>query len=100
MSGLAIRAVVLVALLAGCTKSPADTDAERLESKLARIETQCGIKYGTLKLGSDNQVTITPSADEKYEAVDCLLRELKKPEFADIKLGFVGNEAYAAEEQK
>lgn len=87
-------------MLAGCATSPTEPEAGGLKAALARVETQCQIKHSTLKLSSDNQVTIAPSADEKYEAIDCLIRELKKPEFADIKLGFVGNEAFATEEQK
>lgn len=68
---------------------------------MAHVEAKCEIKHSTLKLGSDNQVIVTPSADEKYEAVDCLVRELKKPQFANhIKFGFVGNEMHPREEQK
>ncbi|MBJ7502252.1 MAG: hypothetical protein JHC57_21035 [Sphingopyxis sp.] len=105
MKGSAVRVIILATLLAGCAKSPenppVDADTERLKSMLARVETECEIKHSVLKLGSDNQVTVLPSADEKYEAVDCLLRELKKPQFANhIKLGFVGNEMHPREEQK
>ncbi|WP_194953500.1 hypothetical protein [Sphingopyxis solisilvae] len=90
-----------VLLLTGCATSPADSQADRLKAGLVRVETQCGVKPGTLKLNSDNLVAVMPASDAKYETIECVFRELKKPEFADhIKLGFVGNEAYAAEEQK
>jgi hypothetical protein len=89
-----------VLMLTGCATEPAEPKAEGLKTRLASVETQCGVKSGTLRLEAHNMVTLMPSANEKYEAIDCVLRELKKPEFADIKLGFVGNEAYAAEEQK
>jgi len=89
-----------VLVLTACATEPAASKFEGLKTRLARVEAQCGVKPGTLGLEADNRVTLMPSPNEKYEAIDCVFRELKKPEFADIKLGFVGNEAYAAEEQK
>ncbi len=101
MIARAVTAITLMLTLAGCAASPTDSDAERLKEGLARVETQCGAKPGTLKLDSDNLVAVMPTPDAKYETIDCVFRELKKPEFSDhIKLGFVGNESYAAEEQK
>ena len=96
-----VSAITLVMTLTGCATSPTDTDAEALKAGLARVETQCGAKPGTLKLDSDNLVAVIPAPDAKYETFDCVFRELKKPEFADhIKLGFVGNEMHPREEQK
>ncbi|SEH12398.1 hypothetical protein SAMN05428974_0461 [Sphingopyxis sp. YR583] len=90
-----------VLMVTGCATNSASSEAERLKVGLARVEAQCGAKPGTLKLDSDNLVAVAPEPDAKYETFDCVFRELKKPEFANhIKLGFVGNEAYAAEEQK
>lgn len=94
-------AIALFLLLMGCAKSPGASEAEELRSRLAAIEAQCGLRHIKLELGADNEVTIAPALNEKYEAIDCLLRELRKPEIADrIKLGFIGNEAIAQEEQK
>lgn len=84
-----------------CSPSQDAGRNETLSSALARVEKQCGMKPGTLTLGADNYVKLQPAVDEKYERIDCVLRELKKPEFADhIKLGFVGNEMHPREEQK
>jgi hypothetical protein len=97
----AVPTIISVLLLTGCATSPADSKAERLKAGLVRVETQCGVKAGTLKLDSDNLVAMMPASDAKYETIECVFRELKKPEFADhIKLGFVGNEMSATEEQK
>ena len=98
-----MRAALAVpaSLLIGCAATSADSEAERMGLALARVEKQCGVTPGMLTLGDDRFVKVQPSPHEKYERVDCVMRELKKPEFADhIKLGFVGNEAFATEEQK
>ncbi len=72
-----------------------------MASALARVEKQCGVAPGMLTLVADGSVRVQPSPYEKYERVDCVFSELRKPEFADhIKLGFVGNGALATEEQK
>lgn len=97
----AVPTIISVLLLAGCATGPADSEAERLKAGLARVETQCGVKPGTLKLDSDNLVAVMPTPEAKYESIDCVFRELEKPEFADhIKLGFVGNEMHPRDEQK
>ncbi|OHD06206.1 hypothetical protein [Sphingopyxis sp. RIFCSPHIGHO2_12_FULL_65_19] len=97
-------ASVVVPLLAltGCAATPANVQTEKLKLALSEVEKLCGATPGTLKLEGDDQVTMDPpSPDAKYETLDCVFRELKKPQFANhIKLGFVGNEAYVAEEQK
>ena len=96
-----VLAITPVLILAGCATSTADSEAERLKAGLVRVETQCGVKPGTLKLDSDNLVAVIPAPDAKYETIECAFQELKKPEFADhIKLGFVGNEMHPREEQK
>jgi len=96
----AVSAVAVVLILAGCATSRADPNAKRLKAGLAGVETQCGATPGTLKLGSDNLVAVIPSPEAKYETIECVFHELKKPEFADhIKLGFVGNEQAGQEEE-
>jgi hypothetical protein len=95
------RAVLTIAALAlfGCAAAP--EDGEGMASALARVEKQCGVAPGMLTLVADGSVQVQPSPYEKYERVDCVLNELRKPEFADhVKLGFVGNEAYAKEEKE
>jgi len=90
-----------VLILTACAASPTASEADGLKLGLARVETQCGVKVGTLTLGAGNLVAVKPAPDAKYDTIDCVFRELKKPEFADhIKLGFVGNEAYAKEEKE
>ncbi|MGX5712905.1 hypothetical protein ACWKWJ_09410 [Sphingopyxis terrae subsp. ummariensis] len=101
MTARAILIAIPAAALMSCSPSSDAGPTETLSSALARVEDQCGVAPGTLTLGADNHVKFQPSVDEKYERVDCVMRELQKPEFANrIKLGFVGNEALAPEEQK
>lgn len=101
MIGRIVPILFSVLTLTGCAASPADAQAEKLKAGLARVEMQCGVKPGTLKLDSDNLVSVMPAPDAKYETIECAFQELKKPEFADhIKLGFVGNEMHPREEQK
>jgi hypothetical protein len=97
----AVLTIISVLMLTGCATGPADSEAERLKAGLARVETQCDVKPGTLKLDSDNLVAVKPAPDAKYDTIECVFRELKKPEFADhVKLGFVGNEQAAQEEEQ
>ena len=101
MSVRPIFAVAVVMPLMGCSPDTRDGEAETIDSALARVEKQCRVTPGTLTLGADNYVKFQPAVDEKYERVDCVMRELKKPEFANhVKLGFVGNEMHPREEQK
>lgn len=101
MIARAVPTTISVLMLTGCATSPADSETERLTAWLARVEAQCGVTPGTLKLDSDNLVAVMPAPDAKYETIECVFRELKKPEFADhIKLGFVGNEQAAQEEEQ
>lgn len=101
MSVRPIFSVAVAMLLLGCSPAAHDGEAETIASALARVEQQCRVTPGTLTLGADNYVKFQPAVDEKYERVDCVMRDLKKPEFANhIKLGFVGNEMHPREEQK
>ncbi len=49
-----------------------------------------------MTLTGPNELRFQPPADAKYESVDCALSELKKLKFP-MKMGFVGNEAFAPE---
>lgn len=101
MIGRIVPVLFSVLALTGCAANPVDAQAEKLKARLARVEMQCGVKPGTLKLHSDNLVAVMPAPDAKYEMIECAFIELQKPEFADhIKLGFVGNEMHSREEQK
>jgi hypothetical protein len=87
--------------LIGCSSSGADSATERKKAALVGIEKMCRVAPGTLELGEGNQLAIQPSPHEKYDNVECVVRELRKSEFAaDMKLGFVGNEMHPREEQK
>ena len=97
----AILTAIPAAALVSCSPSQDAGRNETLSSALARVEEQCGVAPDTLTLGADNYVKLQPAVGEKYERIDCVLRELNKPEFANrIKLGFVGNEAFASEEKE
>ncbi len=49
-----------------------------------------------MRLLGENELRFQPPADAKYESIDCALAELKKLKFP-LKMGFVGNEAFAPE---
>lgn len=56
----------------------------------ARIESDCGLKKGTLTIHGES-VWLSPSQDEAYERIDCALAQLRTGGLG--KFGFVGNEA-------
>lgn len=56
--------------------------------EVARIESVCGLKKGTITATGD-EIRLQPSPDEAYEHVDCALARLNKAGLG--KLGFVGN---------
>jgi hypothetical protein len=82
--------LLLLPALAALGAAPAAAPPTDKAREAARIETECGLKTGTITVLGDH-VTLRPSPDEAYEKVDCALARLNKGVLG--KLGFVGNEA-------
>ena len=82
--------LLLLPSLAALGAAPVTAQATDKAREAARIETECGLKKGTITVIGDH-VTLQPSPDEDYEKVDCALARLNKGDLG--KLGFVGNEA-------
>lgn len=82
-------APALLALFLAST-SPAVAQVADKASEAARIETDCGLKKGSIRV-TGNEVQLIPSPDENYEHVDCAIDRLSNAGLG--KLGFVGNEA-------
>ena len=64
---------------------------------LDRLSANCGLPAGTLRSLGDNRVTLQPEPTSSYKSVDCLLMRLR-PLGSLLRLGFVGNEAYAKDQ--
>jgi len=79
--------------LEGCS---AATDVT--QTPLNQISSKCGLNEDAIRVYGD-RILFQPSADSKYEAVDCALGELKKLPGISDKLGFVGNERFVGNEQ-
>ena len=95
-----LLALMMILASTGCASSGTNDELEHKQSVLADIEKRCGVAANTLRLSSDEELTIRPSPDEKYEDLACALRELEKSELAaNVKLGFVGNEMHPREEK-
>jgi len=86
--------ILLVGLAVSSCSQPAapKTEAEAIEA----IAVRCDLPTGTMTLTGPNELRFQPPANAKYESVDCALGELKKLKFP-MKMGFVGNEAFAPE---
>ena len=84
----------LLATLAATNPALAPVPPERAtQPQLNRIADKCGMPRKSLKLWGQGQVHFKPSKTAKYEAVDCVLAELKTAYYPSVDLGFVGNEA-------
>jgi hypothetical protein len=70
--------------------------------ELLAIEKECSVRSPLFRFTTFGDVLVIPDPNESYEALDCVITALKRPEFSKFatKIGFVGNEAYAREEQK
>ena len=80
-------------LVSGCSNAVApETRAEAIEAIAAR----CNLPHGTLTLVGQDELHIQPPIGTKYESMECALKELKRLKFP-MKMGFVGNEAFAPE---
>ncbi|MBA4755615.1 MAG: hypothetical protein EPO45_05720 [Sphingobium sp.] len=77
--------------LAGCA-----SDRKFSQSDFDKISDKCGLPRSTLNLRGKDELQLQPPLDAKYEAVDCILKELKKANYP-LKMGFVGNELYKEE---
>jgi hypothetical protein len=94
------RILMLVFTLSACSGqvSPttnSNTHAGRV-AILDQIAKKCNLPSTTFELVGLDEMHFRPSADARYEDVDCALRELKKSPFP-MKMGFIGNEAYSDE---
>ena len=91
--------VMLAAALTGCVGQPSQDwnsmDRARRLVMITRITAQCKLAPETLSLGQGDELHFKPRPDERYEAVECALKELMK--VGGAKMGFVGNEAYTNE---
>lgn len=89
------------ALVAACGREPTvagppETRAERL-AVLDRIAAECRVPRAMMELIGEDALLLRPAPDEDYERVDCVLRRLDGLNLPSGRLGFVGNEAPAAE---
>jgi hypothetical protein len=82
---------LLVIGMACTSRTPPKGD---MRSQLDTIATQCGLSPSVFELRRPDELRFRPAPDAKYEDVDCALAALKKANLP-LKLGFVGNEAYA-----
>jgi hypothetical protein len=67
------------------------TLAEKQET-VSRVSNKCGWPVDRFKITDAGELRLLPKPDDRYQAVDCALRELKP---SKAPLGFVGNEAPA-----
>ena len=81
---------VFLSCVVAMNAGPARAQVADRAGQAARIESECGLKPGTIKITGD-EVQLLPSPDEDYERVDCAIDRLNKARVG--KLGFVGNEA-------
>jgi hypothetical protein len=88
MGGRLTLAALFSSVAFGCIPAFAQVTDKAREA--ARIESECGLKKGTITVSGD-EVRLQPSPDEAYDHVDCALTRLNKAGLG--KLGFVGNEA-------
>jgi len=87
-----IRRLLTLLLLsfAAFAAAPGAVQAKDKSKEAALIESECGLKKGTITAIGD-QIRLQPSPDEGYKNVDCAIGRLNKADLG--KLGFVGNEA-------
>ncbi|MEA3038405.1 MAG: hypothetical protein QOE79_918 [Sphingomonadales bacterium] len=87
--------IVAAAMLAGCAKAPTpprDVRAARL-AELEAMGRKCGYPSSQWTLVGTEDLHLKPDPNERYQIVDCMLREIKRSDIP-FKMGFVGNEAY------
>jgi hypothetical protein len=78
--------------LGGCVKSPApqgDVRAMRL-AELEAMGRKCGYPRSEWKLVGTDDLHLKPDPNERYEVVDCMLKEIKNSDIP-FKMAFVGN---------
>ena len=80
----------LLACSVALNGSPAAAQALDKGKEAASIESECGLKKGTITVVGDD-IRLQPSQNEAYEKVDCALSRLSKANLG--RIGFVGNEA-------
>lgn len=80
----------ILASLVALNGWPAAAQAPDKAKEVANIESECGLKKGTITVVGDD-IRFRPSQDEAYEKVDCALSRLSKADLG--RIGFVGNEA-------
>ena len=91
---------VFVIALSGCTptfhsREWATLPANERQRALNEIARKCNLPNNRVAILEGDRVRVTPDANDRYEAVDCLLGGLKS--LRGIQLGFVGNEAFTNE---
>ena len=68
---------------------------EQRQDKLNVISDQCKLPRSTLMVAAGDEVLMRPDAKTDYKNVDCAVEKLKRLPGLGMKMGFVGNEAYA-----
>jgi hypothetical protein len=87
--------IVGAAMLAGCAKAP-PAPRDLRAAHLAGLEAmgrKCGYPRSEWELVGTEDLHLRPDPNERYEVVDCMLKEIKTSDIP-FKIGFVGNEAY------
>ena len=79
---------VLLAWFVAASAAPAVAQATNKASEAARIESDCGLKKGTVVM-SGGDILLQPSPDEDFDRVECAVGQLTSARLG--KPGFVGN---------
>lgn len=79
---------------APATNAVGASPANARETALAAVTDRCRLPRTALRLHGD-AVAVRPPPQARYEAVDCMLRELAARGFTEnMAIGFVGNERW------
>ncbi len=89
----AVPSILAILLLSACGKSvsPAEAARARHLAELKKIADECGVPASTFRLVGEDGVTFQVPPESQYRNVECALAKLKN---SDLRLGFVGNEAF------
>jgi hypothetical protein len=99
-SSILITAAALIGVIAAssCTDVASNGPPQTREAELSRITGKCGLPRSSLRLSPGGELHFQPDPNARYEAVDCVLRELRSSGLVpNVPFAFVGNEAPAPE---
>ncbi len=94
----AAPAVALSVMLSACATAQVEGRAER-RAQLDAIAATCGLPSRMLHLTGSNELLFRPDPETSYEAVSCVIAELRKTDIP-MKMGFVANYAPPEAEER